>query len=130
MPTWNGAKYNETIQYSANNENIQIKVTGFKQVAQTTVSGVTYTCYANGEGIGRVTVKCSNVSFASGNSHEATNWIPEAYKPKGYYHMLTERVITNGALVYLWEYQTLIGIRNTASSASTKSLNLTIVYSY
>lgn len=99
-------------------------------MATTTVSGVTYTCYVNGEGVGRVNVSCSNVSFASGNSHEATNWIPEAYKPKGYYHMLTERVITNGALVYLWEYQTLIGIRNTASSASTKSLNLTIVYSY
>lgn len=118
------------VTFSANNENIQIKVTGFKQVATTTVSGVTYTCYVNGEGVGRVTVKCSNVSFAPGTSHEATNWIPEAYKPKGDCYMLVERVITNASIVYLWEYETLIGIRNTGSSAYTKSLNLTIVYSY
>lgn len=118
------------ITFSANNENIQIKVTGWKQVATTTVSGVTYTCYANGEGVGRVNVRCSNVSFAAGNSHEATNWIPEAYKPKGDCYMLVERVITNASIVYLWEYETLIGIRNTGSSAYTKSLNLTIVYSY
>ena len=118
------------ITFTANNENIQIKVTGFKQVATTTVSGVTYTCYANGEGVGRVTVKCTNVSFASGNSHEALNWIPEAYKPKGEHYILAERATTNTLIIYLWSYQTLIGITNTFSSAATKTLNLTIVYSY
>ena len=118
------------ITFTANNKTTQIKVTGWKQVATTTVSGVTYTCYVNGEGVGKVNVRCSNVSFPSGNSHEATNWIPEAYKPVGDYYMLLERLITDGALVYLWEYQTTIAIRNTYSSASTKSLNATIVYSY
>ena len=118
------------ITFTANNKTTQIKVTGWKQVATTTVSGVTYTCYANGEGVGRVNVRCSSVSFPSGFSHEATNWIPEAYKPVGDYYMLLERLITDGALVYLWQYQTTIGIRNTLSSASIKSLNSTIVYSY
>ena len=99
-------------------------------MATTTVSGVTYTCYANGEGVGRVNVRCSSVSFAAGNSHEATNWIPAPYIPKGYYHMLVERKTTDTLIVYLWEYETLIGITNTSSSAKTKNFNLTIVYSY
>ena len=118
------------LNYSANNENIQIKATGFKQVAQTTVSGVTYTCYVNGEGVGRVTVKCSSVSFAAGNTHEALDWIPSQYTPKGYYHTLTGRGISNTLILYLWEYHSLVGITNTSTSSQTKNLDMAIVYSY
>ena len=118
------------ITFSANNTNTQVNVTGWKQVATTTVSGVTYTCYVDGNGCGRVDVSCSSVSFASGHSHEATNWIPDAYKPIGYYYILTERTTSNTLIVYLWSYQTLIGITNTSSSSQTKSLNSTIVYAY
>ena len=75
-------------------------------------------------------VNCTSVSFAAGNSHEALDWIPSKYKPKGYYHMLSERAVTNTCIVYLWEYHTIIGITNTSSSAKTKNLDLTIVYSY
>ena len=118
------------ITFSANNENIQIKVTGFKQVAQTTVSGVTYTCSVNGEGVGRVNLKCTSVSFAAGNSHEALNWIPSQYTPKGYYHTLTERKVSNTLILYLWEYKSLVGITNTSTSSQTRNLDIAIVYSY
>ena len=116
--------------FSANNENIQIKVTGFKQVAQTTVSGVTYTCSVNGEGVGRVNVNCTSVSFAAGHSHEALNWIPRQYTPNGYYHTLTERKVSNTLILYLWEYKSLVGITNTSTSSQTKNLDIAIVYSY
>ena len=116
--------------FRVTNTNIQIKVTGWKQVATTTVSGVTYTCYVNGEGVGRVHIRCSNVSFAVGNSHEALNWIPSPYKPIGECEVLTERKTTDTLIIYLWSYQTLIGITNTGSSAKTKTLSSTIMYSY
>ena len=118
------------VTFSANNENIQIKVTGFKQVAQTTVSGVTYTCSVNGDGVGRVNVNCTSVSFAAGNSHEALDWIPSQYTPNGYYHTLTERKVSNTLILYLWEYHSLVGITNTSTSSQTRNLDIAIVYSY
>ena len=118
------------ITFTANNTSTQVRVSGWKQVAEETVSGVTYTCKVNGEGIGKVHVSCSNVSFGTGNTHEKTNWIPDPYKPIGYSNALFQRSVSNNIIVYLWGSNTTIGITNTYSSSQTQSLDITIIYSY
>ena len=84
----------------------------------------------NGNGVGRVRINASNVSFASGNSHEALDWIPSEYIPLGYYYAITQRTLSNTLLIYLWSSPSVIGVTNTASSTKTMSLDGTIVYSY
>lgn len=113
--------------FRVENQNIQVKVTGWEQVATTTVSGVTYTCSVNGEGLARVRATATNVSFATGNSHEATNWIPTDYKPSTDKVVWTQRSLTSNIGVYLFSNGT-VGVVNTYSSTQTRSLGTEIIY--
>lgn len=119
-----------TLKYSANSNHIQIKVTGWKQVATKTVSGVTYTITANGQGLAKLSVTCSNVSFTTGASHEATKWIPSAYFPSTVPGMiLTQRSVANNIMIYFF-INGVVGVNNTYTSAQTTSLNHQFVYCY
>lgn len=118
------------ITFSANTENIQIRVNGWKQVATKTVSGVTYTLTVNGQGLANLSVTCSNVSFASGTSHEATNWIPSAYLPSTSTGIvLTQRSVANNILIYFFATGT-VGVNNTYTSAQTMTLSHQLLYCY
>ena len=105
-------------------------MTGWKQVATKTVSGVTYTITANGQGLAKLSVTCSNVSLASGASHEATSWIPSAYLPSTVPGMiLTQRSVANNIIIYFFATGT-VGLNNTYTSAQTATLAHQLVYCY
>ena len=118
------------ITFSANTENIQIRVNGWKQVATKAVSGVTYTITVNGQGLAKLSVTCSNVSLASGASHEATNWIPSAYLPSTLPGIvLTQRSVANNILIYFFATGA-VGVNNTYTSAQTATLSYQLLYCY
>ena len=114
--------------YSANNASAQVKVRGWKQVATKTVSGVTYTCNYNGEGVVKVNAEGSNVSCASGNTHDAINWIPSSYAPKTSHIALLERSVSNNIIFYMWGGSGSCGITNTYSSSKTVNISFEVVY--
>ena len=104
-----------------------MKVTGWKQVATQTVSGITYTCEYNGEGLCKVKANGTDVSLASGHSHETTNWISTPYKPSTTQIRLSERSVSNNILFYMWTGGNC-GITNTYSSTKTANIQFEVVY--
>ena len=112
------------------NATLDLVVTGWKQVATKTVSGVTYTITVNGQGLAKLSVTCSNVSFNNGSSHEATNWIPSAYLPSTVPGIiLVNRSMNNNIMIYFFK-NGAVGVTNTYTSTQTVNLNHQFLYCY
>jgi len=107
------------LNYSTNNTNIQIKVSGLKLIKDTSQwSDVTYELYVD-ESTHSATLKMgiANKNIAPGMSnYEMTGWIPSDYRPKS--NKYSQGYRGNNNLFYVWGNGN-IGVSNLTSSTQT-----------